>query len=85
MAFIGENRVKVNAEAAMQHLMDSEAPVESAESAEGVETAETAETVETAKTVEKEEAPVEKEEAPVEKEMEKEVPVDGENHEEVEL
>ena len=52
MAFIGENRVKVNAEAAMQHLMDSEAPVE---------TAETAETVETAKTVEKEEAPVEKE------------------------
>ena len=69
MAFIGENRVKVNAETAMQHLMDSEAPVESAESAEGVETAET----------------VEKEEAPVEKEMEKEVPVDGENHEEVEL
>ena len=69
MAFIGENRVKVNAEAAMQHLMDSEAPVESAESAEGVETAET----------------VEKEEAPVEKEVEKEVPVDGEHHEEVEL
>ena len=69
MAFIGENRVKVNAEAAMQHLMDSEAPVE---------TAETAETVETAKTVEKEEAPVEKE-------VEKEVPVDGEHHEEVEL
>ena len=69
MAFIGENRVKVNAETAMQHLMDSEAPVESAESAEGVETAET----------------VEKEEAPVEKEMEKEVPVDGEHHEEVEL
>lgn len=63
MAFIGENRVKVNAETAMQHLMDSEAPVE---------------TVETAKTVEKEEAPVEKE-------MEKEVPVDGEHHEEVEL
>lgn len=72
MAFIGENRVKVNAEAAMQHLMDSEVPVESGE------TAETAETVETAKTVEKEEAPVEKE-------MEKEVPVDGEHHEEVEL
>ena len=72
MAFIGENRVKVNAEAAMQHLMDSEAPVETAE------TAETAETVETAKTVEKEEAPVEKE-------VEKEVPVDGEHHEEVEL
>lgn len=69
MAFIGENRVKVNAEAAMQHLMDSEAPVESAESAEGVETAKT----------------VEKEEAPVEKEVEKEVPVDGEHHEEVEL
>ena len=81
MAFIGENRVKVNAEAAMQHLMDSEAPVESAESAEGVETAESAEsaeTVETAKTVEKEEAPVEKD-------VEKEVPVDGEHHEEVEL
>ena len=75
MAFIGENRVKVNAEAAMQHLMDSEAPVESAESAEGVETAETAETAKT----------VEKEEAPVEKEVEKEVPVDGEHHEEVEL
>ena len=74
MAFIGENRVKVNAEAAMQHLMDSEAPVESAESAEGAESAETAETVETVK-----------EEAPVEKEMEKEVPVDGEHHEEVEL
>ena len=69
MAFIGENRVKVNAEAAMQHLMDSEVPVESGE---------TAETVETAKTVEKEEAPVEKE-------VEKEVPVDGEHHEEVEL
>ena len=69
MAFIGENRVKVNAEATMQHLMDSEAPVESAESAESVETAET----------------VKKEEAPVEKEVEKEVPVDGENHEEVEL
>ena len=69
MAFIGENRVKVNAEAAMQHLMDSEAPVESAESAETVETAKT----------------VEKEEAPVEKEVEKEVPVDGEHHEEVEL
>lgn len=69
MAFIGENRVKVNAEAAMQHLMDSEVPVESAE---------TAETAETAKTVEKEEAPVEKE-------VEKEVPVDGEHHEEVEL
>ena len=65
MAFIGENRVKVNAEAAMQHLMDSEVPVESGE------------TVETAETV--------KEEAPVEKEMEKEVPVDGEHHEEVEL
>lgn len=72
MAFIGENRVKVNAEATMQHLMDSEAPVESAETAETVETAETAETVK-------------KEEAPVEKEVEKEVPVDGENHEEVEL
>ena len=71
MAFIGENRVKVNAEAAMQHLMDSEAPVES------VEGAETAKTVETAETV--------KEEAHVEKEVEKEVPVDGENHEEVEL
>lgn len=69
MAFIGENRVKVNAEAAMQHLMDSEAPVESGENAETVETAET----------------VEKEEAPVEKEVEKEVPVDGEHHEEVEL
>ena len=69
MAFIGENRVKVNAEAAMQHLMDSEAPVETAESAETVETAKT----------------VEKEEAPVEKEVEKEVPVDGEHHEEVEL
>ena len=66
MAFIGENRVKVNAEAAMQHLMDIEAPVE---------TAETAETAETVK----------KEEAPVEKEVEKEVPVDGEHHEEVEL
>ncbi len=81
MAFIGENRVKVNAEAAMQHLMDSEAPVETAETAETVETAESAEsaeTVETAKTVEKEEAPVEKE-------VEKEVPVDGEHHEEVEL
>lgn len=78
MAFIGENRVKVNAEAAMQHLMDSEAPVESAESAETAETAETVETAETAKTVEKEEAPVEKE-------VEKEVPVDGEHHEEVEL
>ena len=49
MAFIGENRVKVNAEAAMQHLMDIEAPVE------------TAETAETAETVKKEEAPVEKE------------------------
>lgn len=81
MAFIGENRVKVNAEAAMQHLMDSEAPVESGESAEGVETAETAETVETAETAKT----VEKEEAPVEKEVEKEVPVDGEHHEEVEL
>lgn len=78
MAFIGENRVKVNAEAAMQHLMDSEAPVETAETAETVETAKTAETAETAKTVEKEEAPVEKE-------VEKEVPVDGEHHEEVEL
>ena len=69
MAFIGENRVKVNAEAAMQHLMDSEVPVESGETAETAETAET----------------VEKEEAPVEKEVEKEVPVDGEHHEEVEL
>lgn len=78
MAFIGENRVKVNAEAAMQHLMDSEVPVESGETAETAETAETVETVETAKTVEKEEAPVEKE-------VEKEVPVDGEHHEEVEL
>ena len=78
MAFIGENRVKVNAEAAMQHLMDSEAPVETAETAETVETAESAESAETAKTVEKEEAPVEKE-------VEKEVPVDGEHHEEVEL
>ena len=75
MAFIGENRVKVNAEAAMQHLMDSEAPVESVESAESVESVESAETAKT----------VEKEEAPVEKEVEKEVPVDGENHEEVEL
>ena len=78
MAFIGENRVKVNAEAAMQHLMDSEAPVESAESAESAESSENVETAETAKTVEKEEAPVEKE-------VEKEVPVDGEHHEEVEL
>lgn len=84
MAFIGENRVKVNAEAAMQHLMDSEAPVESAESAEGAESAETAETVETVETVETAKT-VEKEEAPVEKEVEKEVPVDGEHHEEVEL
>lgn len=75
MAFIGENRVKVNAEAAMQHLMDSEAPVESAETAKKEEEAH----------VEKEEAHVEKEEAHVEKEVEKEVPVDGENHEEVEL
>lgn len=65
MAFIGENRVKVNAETAMQHLMDSEAPVESAESAESAESSENVETVE--------------------KEVEKEVPVDGENHEEVEL
>ena len=65
MAFIGENRVKVNAEAAMQHLMDSEAPVESVESAESAESSENVETVE--------------------KEVEKEVPVDGENHEEVEL
>lgn len=72
MAFIGENRVKVNAEAAMQHLMDSEAPVEGAESAESVESSESAEDVK-------------KEEAHVEKEVEKEVPVDGENHEEVEL
>ena len=78
MAFIGENRVKVNAETAMQHLMDSEAPVESAESAESAESSENVETAETAKTVEKEEAPVEKE-------VEKEVPVDGEHHEEVEL
>ena len=66
MAFIGENRVKVNAEAAMQHLMDSEASVESAESAESAE---------------KEEVHAEKDSTP----MEKEVPVDGENHEEVEL
>lgn len=75
MAFIGENRVKVNAEAAMQHLMDSEVPVEGAETAKKEEEAH----------VEKEEAHVEKEEAHVEKEVEKEVPVDGENHEEVEL
>ena len=72
MAFIGENRVKVNAEAAMQHLMDSEAPVEGAKKEEEAH-------------VEKEEAHVEKEEAHVEKEVEKEVPVDGEHHEEVEL
>lgn len=72
MAFIGENRVKVNAEVAMQHLMDSEASVESAESAESAESDESDE---------KEEVHAEKDSTP----MEKEVPVDGENHEEVEL
>ena len=74
MQFLGDNRVSVNPQAAMEHMMGQQ-PVE--EKAEEVK-----EEVKPAEEVKEE---VKAEEVKKEEKMEKEVKVDGEQTEEVEL